>query len=268
MVVLGPYQKTLGICSEEELVERFLSSLAITNRTHGFFVDWRKVNANVQELKTEIALLGCLAGSTNPEEDLRALLMRYPEVSKAIPILIAIRDLKLTVLEDLEASETYAEYDFSKAKLSSAEIDRIVRFCSKTGITSILTSLQGLRDYVTGVEVGTDTNARKNRSGNSMERLVNASLDELSEKPQNMKVRTQQKFSRLEKSENITVPLSLRDRKFDIAILLDNDRFNVETNFYSGTGSKPQEIVDSYIYRHQELNEAGWKFIWVTDGHG
>jgi type II restriction enzyme len=43
---------------------------------------------------------------------------------------------------------------------------------------------------------------------------------------------------------------------------------NIEVNFFSGSGSKPQEIVDSYIERQNELRENGFEFIWITDGIG
>ena len=268
MAILKPYEEKLGIHGETELIDLFLETLAPTNRTYDFFVDWDKVYFNVEGLKVEIALLGSLAGSKNPEEELRNLLRSYPEVSRAIPILIAIRSLQFPVLEYVGATDGYTHFDFSKSEPSASDIENIVSFCTKTGITALLTSLQGLRDYVAGVEVGTDTNARKNRSGSSMERLVETFVNGLAGEHSNLEIRTQQKFSVLERAEEIAVPHSLRDRRFDMAIMLDGQHFNIETNFYAGTGSKPQEIVDSYINRHQQLNEANWKLIWVTDGYG
>ena len=268
MVVLRPYQETLGIHTESELIDRFINSLAPTNRTHDFFVDWVKVNRNVEALKTEIALLGSLAGSDSPVEDLNNLLQRYPEVSKAIPILIAVRGLEFPVLEGMETDARYTNYDFSKPDPSPSEIDSIVTFCVKTGISSLLTSTQGLKDYLVGVEVGTDTNARKNRSGKAMERLLDGVMNKLSDEQPNLVLHTQTKFSDLERTDGISAPQSLKDRRFDIAVTLDDSHYNIETNFYSGTGSKPQEIVDSYINRHEELNQAGWSFIWITDGYG
>jgi hypothetical protein len=41
---------------------------------------------------------------------------------------------------------------------------------------------------------------------------------------------------------------------------------NIETNYFSGAGSKPEEIVDSYINRRNELVKNDWSFIWITDG--
>ena len=268
MAALKPYEETLDIRNETELVCLFLETLAPTNRTYDFFVDWDKVSSNVEGLKIEIALLGSLAGSRNPEEALRNLLVRYPEVSRAIPILIAVRQLKFQVLENLETAEGYAEFDFSKSELSASEIEHVVSFCARTGITPMLASLKDLRGYVTGVEVGTDANARKNRSDSSTGRLVETFVNGLAGVHPNLEIRTQQKFSALEHIKGVAVPHSLRNRRFDMAITLDGRPFNIETNFYAGTGSKPQEIVDSYINRHQELEAAGWKLIWVTDGYG
>ncbi len=267
MVVLQPYKDSLGVGSEPELLESFYQSLSATNRTYDFFVNWNKVRTNVQNLKIPLALLGTLAGSTNPSEGLRELLNQYPEVSRAIPILIAVRGLKLQVLNDLTVGESVTEYDFSRTELCTSDIERIVGFCERTGITSLLSTSQSLSDYVTGVEVGTDTNARKNRSGTSMESVVGKFLNELSFERADLEVRTQRTFSSLERN-SISVPPTLRDRKFDIAVSVGGQYFNIEINFYSGPGSKPQEIVDSYINRESELKEADWKFIWITDGFG
>lgn len=105
----------------------------------------------MEELKTEIALLGSLAGSNNLEEDLRGLLTRYPEVSRVIPILIAIARVKFPVLKYIYVAETYTDYDFSKSGPSISDIESIVSFCTWSGITGLLASLQYLRDYMAGV---------------------------------------------------------------------------------------------------------------------
>jgi type II restriction enzyme len=42
----------------------------------------------------------------------------------------------------------------------------------------------------------------------------------------------------------------------------------MEFNYYGGGGSKPQEIIDSYIDRQRQLANDGWRFILVTDGLG
>lgn len=41
---------------------------------------------------------------------------------------------------------------------------------------------------------------------------------------------------------------------------------NIEANFFSGSGSKPEEIIDSYINRQGDLKNNNIEFALVTDG--
>lgn len=262
------YKQVLGVASEDALVRLFFDTLVETNRTHAFFVDWKKVKANVDKLRVEIALQGSLVGSKNLPQDMKRLLTKYPETMKAIPILIAVREKQLRILEDVEATRRYTDYHFGKRKPSTADIDRIVKFCERTGISSLLSSIQTLHDYVLGVEVGADTNARKNRSGTAMQDLIYPLLNRLAENSKGLKVVTEKNFKYLQQHFDMKVPPGLLERKFDAVVISQDNRFNIETNFYAGGGSKPQEIVDSYINRQRELSEADWGFIWITDGAG
>lgn len=268
MAELRPYSEVLGIAEDvDALYERFIDSLAETNRTYRFFVDWEKVRENVEALRVEIALLTSLVGSNEPLAELRALLKRYPEAAKAIPILVAVRDLNFTVLEDPDAAHKYREFNFSKAA-DDEDVEDIVRFVERTGLVSLFQSIQMLRDYVVGVEVGMDTNARKNRSGKAMETIVYPIVKDFSRGREGLLVFNEKTFGHLEGEYKISVPTGLRQRRFDIVLVGQSVFTNIETNFYSGGGSKPQEIVDSYINRQRELREANWNFIWVTDGFG
>ena len=65
--------------------------------------------------------------------------------------------------------------DFNKkrgSKLSDEDVDGYLQFMKKSGLFVIFNSTKNLFDYVLGVEVGMDTNARKNRSGEAMEQLI------------------------------------------------------------------------------------------------
>lgn len=85
------------------------------------------------------------------------------------------------------------------------------------------------------------------------------------EKKLSLKIFAQKKFKDI---SNIfgTIPAGLADRQFDFVISRGGKTINLEADFFTITGSKPQEIIDSYINRYKELNEVGWGFIFVTDG--
>ena len=243
-------------------------TLIETNHTYDFFVNWAKVTNNRNAFKYEVALLKSLRNSSKPTSDFEKLISRYPEVVKVIPILLACRDGIMKVLDSIEPVIQYKNYNFSKKSYNSNEIKDIVKFTEKTGLLNMLCKMESATDYLLGVEVGIDTNARKNRSGDFLEKMVEEII--LKQKKQNPALifEKQKKFSYIEDKYNLAIPSVLSNRKFDWVIINNSKAINIETNFYSGTGSKPSEIVDSYVYRGKVLSSSGWKFAWLTDGEG
>jgi len=268
------YEKRLGTGNLEETLERFHETIVDTNRGYNFFVDWEKVERHIRKYRIEFSILDTLIGSDDFNNDLRNVLRRYPEILPAVPILIAVRDIRLKVIGDFsDADSEIMEYSFIERDIAESEIEALVEFFNKTGLKHFFESLssKSINDYVTGVEVGMDTHARKNRSGNSMELVIKPIIESINLKHDDkFTILFQKNFGYLEKEYGIKVSTSIENRKADF-ILINSDKskvINIEVNFFSGTGSKPQEIVDSYINRQEELKEVGFEFIWITDGYG
>lgn len=262
------YRRNLNTDDLDELQRVFCDTLVETNLTYSFFVDWEKVTKNRDIFRNELALLSGLRGLANPKEHLRKLITKYPEVVRVFPLLLAERENILKVLRALKPEYKYIIYDFRGGMYSQSEMDSIVDFCEKTGLLKALSSMDSTIDYMTGVEVGLDSNARKNRSGNFMEDAVDEILAGiLSSNPSITRV-SQKQFKYLQRELGIKVSDGLKERKFDEVIIINKLGINIEANFYGGTGSKPMEIVESYISRKRELDTMGWKFVWITDGYG
>ena len=268
MAELNFFTKQLNVSTIDSLCKLLTDTLIETNHTYDFFVNWSKVTKNRDTFKYEISLLKSLRNSSNPVTDFRNLLTKYPEVIKVIPILLACRDGLIKVLNSIEADLHYKSFDFSKHKYDKKEMDDIVHFTKNTGLLNMLCKMDSATDYLLGVEVGLDTNARKNRSGLFLERMVTETLMELSARNSNMIIVEQNSFGYIESKHNVKIPTTLRKRKFDYAVINKGKATNIEVNFYGGTGSKPSEIVSSYINRAEVLSSAGWKFVWLTDGIG
>lgn len=261
------YKKHLNLSSSEEILEYLCDTSIETNRTYDFFVDWDKVQRNRDELKHETALLNSLANSTKPKDDLSELIRRYPEVVRAIPILLAYREGIVRVLDAMEPVYTYKHINFTPRLLTSDEVSEIVDFTDKTGLLPILCSMQSTSDYLLGIEAGLDSNARKNRSGTFLECLVVEMMDKMGLSEDFIRLE-QKTFSYVSSKHRIGVPEQLVNKKCDFVFLHNNRGTNVETNFYEGTGSKPPAIVGEYTDRNRLLKDKGWKFIWLTDGGG
>jgi type II restriction enzyme len=265
MAKIESYKKFFGFKTIEDIHKNLVDSLLPTNRTYDFFVNWEKVRSNIEKYKVEIGILGSLSNTKNFEQDLRKILTEYPKVVKVIPLLIAVRDEKFDVLENLASARVYS-FDFRK-EITKDDIEKIIYFVKESGIEDLFKTIRVLHDYLLGVEVGLDTNARKNRSGTFMENVIEGELKHIKTKVDNFEIFPKGRFNKLEEY-GVNVPTELQYRTPDFAIKKSKKLISIEVNFYSGQGSKPQEIVDAYINRQNELRKNGWDFIWITDGHG
>lgn len=270
-MLIESYQRRLGTSRISEVLDLFFESIVDTNRSHQFYVDWVKVKNFVEKFKVECHILNSLIGSKNFDADLKEILERYPEILPVIPTLIAVHDLQFKVIQDFEDVDiNIINYDFRERRLSRAEIDLILDFFKKTGLKNLFQYpvFTNVTDYLLGVEVGMDTNARKNRSGSAMEDMLAPIIATIkAEYSLPFEILAQKQFKKLKKY-GMRVNSDIANRKADF-ILVDKQSkrtVNIEANFYTGTGSKPQEIVDSYITRQQELKQNGINFIWISDG--
>jgi type II restriction enzyme len=92
-----------------------------------------------------------------------------------LPLLIAVREQQFKLIDDfLSKRAKILGYDFTPRKLSETEINKVSEYVCQTGLKDFFLNLStaSLQDYLTGIEVGLDINARKNRSGKVMETLI------------------------------------------------------------------------------------------------
>ncbi len=249
-------------------VDEFLDSLVITNKTYEFFTDWHKARTNHDKFKDELALLGVLTSSDNPRDELKRLILTYPRINALIPLLNAVRikDSKKTLFVLDKASTEGVQYYFGATDVSDDVVDRTVSFAEQTGLLAELVRVKNHGDYYFGVEVGIDTNGRKNRSGSAMEALVEPYIRDLAQKHNGIYL-TQTNFEDAAKEFGVDLPPDQFNKRGDFMVLIDGKPYNIEANFFDGSGSK-QEVINSYISRSQDLKAAGWGFAVVTDGLG
>lgn len=249
----------------------WLATMTDTVADWTYYTNFPKVFANVDNVKVELSILNSLIGSKNIKLEFLALIERYPEILKCIPILIAKRINSRDDIIIIKEVERDYYYDFRKREYSNEEY---AIFMEKTGLFDLFANhlVANLYDYVTGVEVGLDSNGRKNRTGHSMENVVenflkNAGL-----------VKDDHYFKEMYQSEishKWGIDLSAitnkgrTEKRFDFVIKTDSKIFLIEVNFYSGGGSKLNETARSYknIAIESKLIDAV-EFVWFTDGKG
>ncbi len=228
-----------------------------------YYTDFERVYENTELLKIEINILNSLIGSKNIEADFGAIITKYPECLKVIPILLAIRSNEI-YCQDKNGSVIYC-FD-SK----SQTIEQYEYFMKETGLFDLLQChvISNLYDYVTGVEVGLSSNSRKNRGGHQMENLVERYL-----KKSGVKYYREMYLAEIEKKWNIDLSQISADgtstKRWDFVVKTQEYVYVIETNFYATGGSKLNETARSYKMLAEEAkNIAGFQFVWITDGKG
>lgn len=244
-------------------LETFRSSIC----DYKFYVDFEKVYGKVDNIKVELNILNSLIGSKNIESDFKNLVAEYPKVLKCIPILLAVRSC------EIYAIDSDGEYWFNFAK-QNYSIDEYIMFMRKTGLFSLISErlINNLVDYVTGVEVGLDSNGRKNRGGHLMEDLVESYLVQAGLQ-RNVDYFKEMYLADVEKTWNLDLSnisnQGKAKKRFDFVVKKGETVYAVETNFYSSGGSKLNETARSYKTIALEAKEIdGFAFVWFTDGQG
>lgn len=234
---------------------------------YGYYIDYPKIYSNVNAVKVELNILNSLVGSKNIEQDFKDLIVKYPEVMKCIPILLAVRANEICAMD----GDGAFAYRFDRMNYS---IDQYEVFMKKTGLFDLISNhiVNNLVDYVIGVETGLDSNGRKNRGGNLMEDLVESYIRKAGF------VKNKNYFKELNLSEiesrwgiNLSAISNQgkAEKRFDFVIKTDNSIYAIETNFYGSGGSKLNETARSYKTLALEANTIkGFTFVWFTDGRG
>ena len=234
----------------------FMSQLKETNQTLDFFCDFDKIHNNVEEIKLSLCMLNSLIGATDMQRAVETIWKRDKSAFSVMDILIAVRsEGRKKVLN------TLGECVILNSLFESVE--GVMEFLTVTGLAEVFRSrkITNLVDYVFGVETGLDSNARKNRSGHVMENVVKDIFES-----NDINFRTEVYSSEW---EALTKALGDDEKRFDFVIETTQKVYLIEVNFYSGGGSKLNEVARAYSDIAPKINSIeGFEFVWITDGIG
>lgn len=247
----------------DEWLSEFRGSIA----NYDYYIDFNKIYNNINKIKVELNILNSLIGSNNIEEDFENILSKYPETLKCIPLLLAVRANEIYAVD----SDGEFTYNFKQQNYS---VDQYKIFMRKTGLFNLLQNhiINNLVDYTTGVEIGLDSNGRKNRGGHLMEDLVESFIQKAGYKKNETYFKEMYIHAITDKWGIDLSAISnsgKSEKRFDFVIKTSNKIYGIETNFYASGGSKLNETARSYKQIAQEVDTIdGFTFIWFTDGSG
>ena len=215
----------------EEWLDTMIDSIA----NFEYYIDFETIYKNAEIYKVELNVLNSLIGSKNIEKEFESIIERYPEVLKTIPILLAVRNYEISVLDE---NERKFDYNFKNMNYTKEEYSKFMR---KTGLFDLLENhlVSNIYDYVLGVECGLNSNARKNRGGILMEELVEKYLEKAGY------IKDKNYFSEMyieDIEERWKVDLSSisadssSTKRFDFVVKTKECIYAIETNFYAVGG--------------------------------
>ncbi len=272
MKLLPFYKEKLGCESENDVFEYFIKNLKPSILLWSYFVNWDKVFENTRKIEIALNNLNYLIGKDDFDKEFKFLIKQYPEVVKVVPALV-VRDGgntdKFNILVDYKNKKfVYENYDFTKVNLSDEDVEKYLMFVKKTGLKDLITSqkIKNLVDYMIGVEAGLDSNGRKNRSGHSMEDIVEFFIDDFC-KSKGFKYLKEATAEKIKQEWDFDVPFDKSSRRYDYVVSNGSELFIFETNFYGGGGSKLKSTAGEYRNLFDVFG-GKYKFIWITDGFG
>lgn len=244
------------------LITTFKSSI----KTWDYFVNWKKVFSNGSNLEITLNKLNYLLGKENLKEEFKKLYNLNPDIVKALPVLLAVRENKLEVFDKVIKNSEF--FDFSGTEKNP---EKYYEFLEKSGLTRLFQKdgVKNLVDYVMGVEVGLDSNGRKNRGGSLMEEIVESFIRDLCNR-NGFEYLSQARATAIKSKWGVDVKVDKSERSFDFAVFNPKDKKVklFEVNFYNGGGSKLKAVCGEFKSLYTELKEQNIDFIWITDGLG
>lgn len=238
-----------------EQFETFISQLSETNATLDYFTDFGKIKTNISKISIKLNQLNYLIGKEDLKLAIEELFEENAKVFEVLDILIAVRKNKNAKTFNREGEIIQLDTYFKTS-------DKIYEFVEDTGLGEIFRNknITNLVDYVFGVEVGLDTNARKNRGGENMSKTVSLIFDKA-------KIFYKKEINSTEFPEITSLGADLK--RFDFVIKTKVKTYLIETNFYNGGGSKLNEVARAYSDVAPKINQyPSFEFVWITDGQG
>lgn len=244
--------------SEKSRMESFFETLEYTNIELSDLVDIKKIKKNIEKVQLNLNTLNYIISNNQKdlEDKIEFLYKENKNVFSILPLLIAVdKKFKFNLGGTI--------YDFEYITKNSKNV---INFFNQTKLNELIIEgkIKNFVDYLTGVEVGKDTNARKNRFGEKNAKEIYKILVEEFENNSDIKI-TRELYLKNVLDGNF------KNKKLDFIIenIKNDKKVYIETSYYNKNGSKINETSKSYsninnIFKGYEKG----KFLWIVDGNG
>ena len=250
--------------------ESLINTLQDSIFSRDYFSDFEKIKEHSFKIKIQLNILNSLLWEENIENKFLEIINEYPETRSVLPILIAVRKfdkqiLNKKTLETLEMKHLFNPKEYFNSK-------DILDFFNISWLKNVFKNkyISNLEDYVFWVETWLDSNARKNKTWDLMEDLVEELIKDLCNKNTWFEYKEQATASFIQEKWWIDVKSDKSSRRFDFAIFDKNQNkvFLIEVNYYWWGWSKLKAVAWEFAWLYNFMKKQNIKFYWITDWLG
>jgi type II restriction enzyme len=267
MKMLNEFWNPKNVTEENSALDYFKNTVLTTNKGKGYYNTWETKRNYVESLDIEtLNRLNTVLFEKFDKEQFKKLVKENIKVIPIIPMIMLSNEDEIHIME----GEISYKFKFNKKSYTEEEYNSLFEILELADfyVPMIKKYASNIKDYLTLVLVGMDTNGRKNRSGTRYEETTKSLLNSFCDLHGFKKIhgankkRVEETFGKevLEKIESAGKDIP------DFMFQTDNNIFMIETN-YSDGGSKLQASIESFIELSNKIkNIKGVKFIYITDG--
>lgn len=259
----GANRKNTGeeviIMNYDKNMNQYYENLEETNIEINDLIDHKKVIKYVAQEEIKLNTLNYIIDNDSEQviKKIKILFQTHPDAFQAIPFLLAIKH------EDIKKNKPIRlrkDQEFVDLKELLKNEDDLVYLFKESGLLEFIIEgkIKNFVDYLTGVEVGKDTNARKNRFGKKFENEIETLLKDGFKNYPNIKIEKQIKTKNMSEinSANSDLKNSLAEiKKLDFLVIDSSNQKYVliEISYYNTGGSKINETGKSYLNIIKEI---------------
>lgn len=255
--------------SSEDFRDKFLETITPGIIPRANFISWAQIDEKFDKYQPGILFYSELGRLARTDEEFEENLF-FGILSSDNPYFLIKTGFELLGhTNDIYVSnEDYLKlFQISRRMDSENEDDRnlvepFVSVLIDLGLRSVTQHI-ALENYFIGVQVGLESNRRKNVGGEAFKQAVKFELESIIRELESEGIEC-----KLKDEDKIFYQNGVTSKKVDFSIKFREKTLGIEVNFYTASGSKPTEIKRSYSLVNTELDNVGVALVWITDGAG
>ncbi|KZU04306.1 DpnII family type II restriction endonuclease [Lactiplantibacillus plantarum] len=266
--------------SSEERTQLFLATNTLSNKPADYYIDFVTTTGHIAVISDKLQELS-ESFKPNTMDDIDTYFSTHPELLTLIPTLLAIRVSKTMDVQGSDINPDDYSLDFLHPEKT---LTQHLRFIHESGLADFLLNhpVTNFIDLAQGIEIGLNSNARKNRGGFLGEAFLEKSLSKFATQVKPDKTTSKTIYTPVTDDYSFVDQGTMKVMQTGFGIDLTGSGIPTNRRFDGAVyhrpthnlalleigGSKLKSVAGEFTDLNNILTNAGYTFIYVTSGNG